>query len=226
MEQKTKKILIADDEKDILEIISYNLISEGYEIYTAKDGNEALDIARKMHPDLIILDVMMPYKTGIEVCQILRVDEQFKDTLIIFLTALNDETSHIRGLESGGDDYVTKPISPKVLVSRVNALFRRINKDEEGKSITVGNLTIDPVKFIVNLKGKDIVLAKKEFELLYLLASKPGRVFLRNEILNQVWGQEVIVGDRTIDVHIRKIRQKLNLDCITTVKGVGYKFYL
>jgi len=226
MEQKTKKILIADDEKDILEIISYNLISEGYEIYTAKDGNEALDIARKMHPDLIILDVMMPYKTGIEVCQILRVDEQFKDTLIIFLTALNDETSHIRGLESGGDDYVTKPISPKVLVSRVNALFRRINKDEEGKSITVGNLTIDPVKFIVNLKGKDIVLAKKEFELLYLLASKPGRVFLRNEILNQVWGQEVIVGDRTIDVHIRKMRQKLNLDCITTVKGVGYKFYL
>ena len=226
MEQKTKKILIADDEKDILEIISYNLISEGYEIYTAKDGNEALDIARKMHPDLIILDVMMPYKTGIEVCQILRVDEQFKDTLIIFLTALNDETSHIRGLESGGDDYVTKPISPKVLVSRVNALFRRINKDEEGKSITVGNLTIDPVKFIVNLKGKDIILAKKEFELLYLLASKPGRVFLRNEILNQVWGQEVIVGDRTIDVHIRKIRQKLNLDCITTVKGVGYKFNL
>jgi len=226
MEQKTKKILIADDEKDILEIISYNLISEGYEIYTAKDGNEALDVARKMHPDLIILDVMMPYKTGIEVCQILRVDEQFKDTLIIFLTALNDETSHIRGLESGGDDYVTKPISPKVLVSRVNALFRRINKDEEGKSITVGNLTIDPVKFIVNLKGKDIVLAKKEFELLYLLASKPGRVFLRNEILNQVWGQEVIVGDRTIDVHIRKIRQKLNLDCITTVKGVGYKFNL
>jgi two-component system alkaline phosphatase synthesis response regulator PhoP len=226
MEQKTKKILIADDEKDILEIISYNLINEGYEIYTAKDGNEALDIARKMRPDLIILDVMMPFKTGIEVCQILRVDEQFKDTLIIFLTALNDETSHIRGLESGGDDYVTKPISPKVLVSRVNALFRRINKDQEGKSITVGDVIVDPVKFVVNLKGKEIILAKKEFELLYLLASKPGRVFLRNEILNQVWGQEVIVGDRTIDVHIRKIRQKLNLDCITTVKGVGYKFNL
>lgn len=226
MEQKTKKILIADDEKDILEIISYNLISEGYEIYTAKDGNEALDVARKIHPDLIILDIMMPYKTGIEVCQILRADDQFRETLIIFLTALNDETSHIRGLESGGDDYVSKPISPKVLVSRVNALFRRVNKDVEGKSITVGNLTIDPVKFLVTLKGKDITLAKKEFELLYLLASKPGRVFLRNEILNQVWGQEVIVGDRTIDVHIRKIRQKLNLDCITTVKGVGYKFNL
>jgi two-component system, OmpR family, alkaline phosphatase synthesis response regulator PhoP len=146
--------------------------------------------------------------------------------LIIFLTALSDETSHIKGLESGGDDYVSKPISPKVLVSRVNALFRRIHKDIDDKALTIGNLTIDPVKFVVTLKGKDIILAKKEFELLYLLASKPGRVFLRNEILSQVWGQEVIVGDRTIDVHIRKIRQKLNLDCITTVKGVGYKFNL
>jgi two-component system alkaline phosphatase synthesis response regulator PhoP len=226
METKAKKVLIADDEKDILEIISYNLTGEGYEIYTAKDGNEALDMARRIHPDLIILDIMMPYKTGIEVCQILRSDDQFRETLIIFLTALSDETSHIKGLESGGDDYVSKPISPKVLVSRVNALFRRIYKDTEDKAITIGNLTIDPVKFIVTIKGKDIILAKKEFELLYLLASKPGRVFLRNEILNQVWGQEVIVGDRTIDVHIRKIRQKLNLDCITTVKGVGYKFNL
>lgn len=226
METKAKKVLIADDEKDILEIISYNLSGEGYEIFTAKDGNEALDVARKIHPDLIILDIMMPYKTGIEVCQILRNDERFRETLIIFLTALSDETSHIKGLESGGDDYVSKPISPKVLVSRVNALFRRIHKDTEDKALTIGNLTIDPVKFVVTLKGKDIILAKKEFELLYLLASKPGRVFLRNEILSQVWGQEVIVGDRTIDVHIRKIRQKLNLDCITTVKGVGYKFNL
>ena len=226
METKMKKVLIADDEKDILEIISYNLMSEGYEIYTAKDGNEALDMARKILPDLIILDIMMPYKTGIEVCQILRSNDAFRETLIIFLTALNDETSHIKGLESGGDDYVSKPISPKVLVSRVNALFRRIHKDTEDKALTIGNLTIDPVKFVVTLKGKDIVLAKKEFELLYLLASKPGRVFLRNEILSQVWGQEVIVGDRTIDVHIRKIRQKLDLDCITTVKGVGYKFNL
>ena len=145
--------------------------------------------------------------------------------LIIFLTALNDETSHIKGLESGADDYISKPISPKVLVSRVNALFRRIHKDD-GKTISIGNLTIDPMKFIVTVNGQDVTLAKKEFELLYFLASKPGRVFLRNEILNQVWGQEVIVGDRTIDVHIRKIRQKLNLDCITTVKGVGYKFNL
>ena len=225
MEKKGKKVLVADDERDILEIINYNLTSEGYEVYSAKDGNEALDMARKIHPELVILDIMMPYKTGIEVCQILRSSEEFDNTLIIFLTALSDETSHIKGLESGADDYVSKPISPKVLVSRVNALFRRVNK-EDGKTISIGNLTIDPVKFIVNINGKDITLAKKEFELLYLLASKPGRVFLRNEILSQVWGQEVIVGDRTIDVHIRKIRQKLDLDCITTVKGVGYKFNL
>ncbi len=226
METKAKKVLIADDEKDILEIISYNLNHEGYDIYTAKDGNEALDMARKIHPDLIILDIMMPYKTGIEVCQILRSSDEFQETLIIFLTALNDEVSHIKGFESGADDYVSKPISPKVLVSRVNALFRRLHKPEEGKAISIANLVIDPVKFIITIDGKDIMLAKKEFELLYLLASKPGRVFLRHEILNQVWGQEVIVGDRTIDVHIRKIRQKLDLDCITTVKGVGYKFNL
>lgn len=225
MDNKGKKILVADDEKDILEIISYNLVAEGYDIYTAKDGNEALEMAKKLHPDLIILDIMMPYKTGIEVCQILRSNEAFKNTLIIFLTALNDETSHLRGFESGADDYVSKPISPKVLVSRVNALFRRISK-EENKIITVGNLSIDPEKFVVTVGGVEKTLAKKEFELLYLLASKPGRVFLRNEILSQVWGQEVIVGDRTIDVHIRKIRQKLDLDCITTVKGVGYKFSL
>ncbi len=225
MDNKGKKILVADDEKDILEIISYNLVAEGYDIYTAKDGNEALEMAKKLHPDLIILDIMMPYKTGIEVCQILRSNEAFKNTLIIFLTALNDETSHLRGFESGADDYVSKPISPKVLVSRVNALFRRISK-EENKIITVGNLSIDPEKFVVTVGGVEKTLAKKEFELLYLLAAKPGRVFLRNEILSQVWGQEVIVGDRTIDVHIRKIRQKLDLDCITTVKGVGYKFSL
>ena len=226
MENKAKKVLIADDERDILEIVSYNLNQEGYDIYTAKDGNEALEMARKIHPDLIILDIMMPYKTGIEVCEILRSTEAFNDTLIIFLTALNDETSHIKGLESGGDDYVSKPISPKVLVSRVNALFRRTHKEAEGKTITIANLTIDPEKFMIVINGKNIVLAKKEFELLYLLASKPGRVFLRHEILNQVWGQDVIVGDRTIDVHIRKIRQKLDMDCITTVKGVGYKFSL
>ena len=147
----------------------------------------------------------------------------FQDTLIIFLTALSDEASQIKGLETGADDYVNKPISPKVLSSRVNALFRRINK-EDGKTIKVGNISIDPVKFVASIDGKEVVLAKKEFELLYLLASKPGRVFLRNDILSQVWGTDVIVGDRTIDVHIRKVRQKMGIDCITTVKGVGYKF--
>jgi two-component system alkaline phosphatase synthesis response regulator PhoP len=223
METKAKRILIADDEPDILEIVSYNLGKEGYEVYTAKDGNEAIERAKQLNPDLIILDVMMPKKTGVEVCSILRSQSLFQETLIIFLTALSDEASHIKGLETGADDYVSKPISPKVLVSRVNALFRRINKVDD-KSLAIGNITIDPVKFIVTIDGKEVILAKKEFELLYLLASKPGRVFLRNEILSQVWGTDVIVGDRTIDVHIRKIRQKLGVDCITTVKGVGYKF--
>ncbi len=223
MEGKVKRILIADDEPDILEIIGYNLTKEGYEIHTAKDGNEAIEKAKTLLPDLIILDIMMPKKTGIEACSILRSLPQFQETLIIFLTALSDEASEIKGLETGADDYVSKPISPKVLTSRVNALFRRITK-VEGKTITVGNIAIDPVKFIVTIDNVEVILAKKEFELLYLLGSRPGRVFLRNEILSQVWGSDVIVGDRTIDVHIRKIRQKLNIDCITTVKGVGYKF--
>jgi two-component system alkaline phosphatase synthesis response regulator PhoP len=224
MEGKPKRILIADDEPDILEIVSYNLGREGYEIYTAKDGNEALDMAKQLQPDLIILDIMMPKKTGVEVCQILRAQPAFQETLIIFLTALSDEASQIKGLETGADDYVNKPISPKVLISRVNALFRRVTSKDNGKSIVLGNVVIDPVKFIVTIDNQEVILAKKEFELLYLLASRPGRVFLRNEILSQVWGNDVIVGDRTIDVHIRKVRQKLGVDCITTVKGVGYKF--
>jgi two-component system, OmpR family, alkaline phosphatase synthesis response regulator PhoP len=226
MEGKAKQILIADDEADILEIVGYNLSKEGYEIYTAKDGQEAIEKAKQLNPDLIILDIMMPKKTGVEVCQILRSQPAFQDTLIIFLTALSDESSHIKGLETGADDYVSKPISPKVLNSRVNALFRRVGHKETGKTITVGNILIDPVKFLATINNEEIILAKKEFELLYLLASRPGRVFLRNEILSQVWGNDVIVGDRTIDVHIRKVRQKLGVDCITTVKGVGYKFEL
>lgn len=224
MEGTPRKILIADDEPDILEIISYNLGKEGYEVYTARDGNEALEKAKLLHPELIILDIMMPRKTGVEVCQILRSQPAFEETLIIFLTALSDEASQIKGLETGADDYVSKPISPKVLVSRVNALFRRVNTKDTSKTIEFGNMVIDPVRFLVTVDGQEVILAKKEFELLYLLASRPGRVFLRNEILSQVWGNDVIVGDRTIDVHIRKVRQKLGVDCITTVKGVGYKF--
>ena len=226
MELNAKRILIADDEPDILEIISYNLTKEGYEIHTAKNGQEAIEKAKAVLPDLIILDVMMPRKTGMEVCQVLRTLPQFQKTLIIFLTAMSDESSHIRGLEIGGDDYVSKPISTKVLVSRVNALFRRVVKEEDDRTLTIENMTIDPDRYLVSIDKVDIVLAKKEFELLYLLAAKQGRVFLRNEILSQIWGKEVIVGDRTIDVHIRKIRQKLGIDCITTVKGVGYKFEL
>lgn len=223
MEPKAR-ILIADDEADILEIVGYNLKMEGYEVITAKNGQEAIDLARAEKPDLLILDIMMPHKTGIEVCNILRSHPDFKETLIILLTALSDEATHIKGLDNGADDYISKPISPKVLVSRVNAIFRRVNKEEGQQIIKIGNLTIDPVRFIVELDGQEIILAKKEFELLHLLATKPGRVFLRNEILGMVWGNEVIVGDRTIDVHIRKIRQKTGVDCITTVKGVGYKF--
>ena len=226
MEPKGHTILIADDEPDIVEIIDYNLSQEGYEVHSAKDGDEAIQKAKKIKPDLIILDIMMPKKNGVEVCEILRSQPDFNKTLIIFLTALNDESSQMKGFETGGDDYLSKPISPKLLTSRVNALFRRSVKTTEEISgiLQVGDLVIDPVRYVVTVNDRDCVLAKKEFELLYLLASKQGRVFLRNEILNQVWGKDVIVGDRTIDVHIRKIRQKLGLDCIKTVKGVGYKF--
>jgi two-component system, OmpR family, alkaline phosphatase synthesis response regulator PhoP len=226
METSPKKILIADDEPDILEIIGYNLSREGYQVTSARDGDDALIKAKAVKPDLIILDIMMPKKNGVEVCELLRAKPAFKDTLIIFLTALSDETSHVKGLETGADDYISKPISPKILLSKVNALFRRVKPEQGMNVIRHGNLEIDPVKFEVTIDNKQATLAKKEFELLYMLASKPGRVFLRNEILNQVWGNEVIVGDRTIDVHIRKIRQKLGIDCITTVKGVGYKFDL
>lgn len=221
--EKGYKVLIADDEPDILEILSYNLEKEGYTVITAKDGDEAIEKAYLHKPNLIILDMMMPKKTGVQVCQVLRGQTAFKDTLIMFLTALNDEVTQVRGLETGADDYVSKPVSPKVLLSRVAALLRRVQKDHS-KAVKVGNISIDPEKFLVQIDDKEIVLAKKEFELLYLLALKPGRVFLRNEILNAIWGNDVIVGDRTIDVHIRKIRQKLDMDCITTVKGVGYKF--
>ena len=223
MDAHSKKVLIVDDEPDIVEIISYNLTKEGYLTLTAKNGIEALEKMHLFDPDLVILDIMMPRMNGVEVCKSIRSTPEYNDTLIILLTALSDEQSQIKGLESGADDYINKPVSPKVLISRVNAIFRRIYKEEE-KMIRLGNMVIDPQKFMVTLGGKDIILAKKEFELLYLLASKPGRVFLRNEILSQVWGADVIVGDRTIDVHIRKIRQKMGIDCVTTVKGVGYKF--
>jgi len=221
-----KRVLIADDEPDILEIIKYNLQINGYIVEIAKDGDEAIKKAKEYKPDLIILDIMMPKKNGIEVCKILRSQPEFNDTVIIFLTALNDELSHVKGLEFGADDFISKPVSPNIIISKVNAIFRRLNKSEESKLIEQGDIIIDPEQFMVYYKNNPINLAKKEFELLHFLATKPGRVFLRNEILSQIWGSEVIVGDRTIDVHIRKIRQKIGIECIKTVKGVGYKFDL
>ena len=225
MEGNPIKILIADDEPDIVEIISFHLEKAGYIVASAKDGSEAIEKAKQFQPDCIILDIMMPKRNGFEVCEYLRSNKEFDNTFIVLLTALNDEASHIKGLELGGDDFVNKPISPKVLVSRINALYRRIQPvSSEKKIIQVKDLIIDATQYKTSINFKIFVLAKKEFELLYLLAAQPGRVFLRNEILSQVWGNDVIVGDRTIDVHVRKIRVKLGVDLITTVKGVGYKF--
>jgi len=216
------RILLIEDDGRLAEMVSDYLGQSGFRVSRAANGAAGLQMQGADSFDIVVLDLMLPDMDGLDVCRQLR---RRGGIPILMLTARGDAMDRIVGLEMGADDYISKPISPKVLVSRVNALFRRIHKDD-GKTISIGNLTIDPMKFIVAVNGQDITLAKKEFELLYLLASKPGRVFLRNEILNQVWGQEVIVGDRTIDVHIRKIRQKLNLDCITTVKGVGYKFNL
>lgn len=219
------KILIADDEPDIVAFLSYNLKSKGYIVATASDGAEAVRKAKEFRPDLILLDVMMPNKDGIAAMRELRTMPDFQDTAIILLTALSDERNEIDGLKSGADDYIAKPIKPELLATRISAALRRLRKDDElEQKVAFGELEINKTKFTVSYKGDEIILAKKEFELLSLLASRPGRVFLRNEILQRVWGTDVIVGDRTIDVHIRKIRQKVGIDLITTVKGVGYKF--
>lgn len=225
MEKKLGKVLVVDDEKDILQIVKYNLELHGYEVMTAENGVEAIEKTKIFRPDLILLDIMMPHKDGIQTCIELRSNPEYDNTLIIFLTALSDERSEIRGLELGADDYMAKPIKPKLLVSRVHSAFRRIITDD-AKVIVFPGLEINREKFMVKHNGIEIILPRKEFELFALLASKPGRVFLRNEILEKVWGNEVIVGDRTIDVHVRKIRQKLNADYIHTVKGVGYKFQM
>jgi len=225
MESNFGKILVVDDEQDIVEFINYNLKQAGYETATAYNGDEAIRKAEVFNPDLILLDIMMPEKDGLQTIQQLRRNPNLDNTIIIFLTALSDEKSEIEGLKLGADDYIAKPIKPELLLTRLRTAMRRLKKDEEqGNKIVFGDLEINKYKFTVSYKGEEIILAKKEFELLNLLASKPGRVFLRNEILQKVWGTEVIVGDRTIDVHIRKIRQKLGIDVITTVKGVGYKF--
>ena len=221
------KILLVDDEPDILEILSYNLEKEGYEVRTAGNGEEGLNVAREYQPDLIVLDIMMPVMDGVEVCRRLRALPEFKHTVITFLTAREEDYSQIAALDTGGDDYITKPIRPRVLISRVKALLRRgerMEEEEEVRQIPIGDLIIDLDQIVV-LRGEErIELAKKEFDLLTLLASKPGKVFSRDEIFNRVWGTDVIVGNRTIDVHIRKLREKLGDHYIKTMKGVGYKF--
>jgi two-component system, OmpR family, alkaline phosphatase synthesis response regulator PhoP len=225
-----KKILLVDDEIDILEFISYNLEKEGYKVYTAQNGKDAIRIAEKKEPDLIILDVMMPEMDGIVTCEELRKIPKLKSTVIAFLTARSEDYSQIAGFEAGADDYITKPIRPKVLISRVKALLKRSQlveddvKDADDTTINIGSLTIDRERYMITVLGTDMVLPRKEFELLSLLASKPGKVFTREEIYTSVWGEQVIVGDRTIDVHIRKLREKIGDEHIKTLKGIGYKF--
>lgn len=225
MKKRDTRILLVDDEPDILEIIGYNLSSEGYQISTAENGVEAIAKAKKHRPHLIVLDVMMPEMDGIEACEKIRAIPELSETVITFLTARGEDYSQVAGFEAGADDYITKPIKPKVLISKVKALLRRFKEDSEAEStMKIGNLTINREEYKI-LKGKqEIILPRKEFELLALLASRPGKVFKREDILDRVWGNEVVVGGRTIDVHIRKLREKIGDERFKTVKGVGYKF--
>lgn len=225
MNKKDIKILLVDDEPDILEIVGYNLSAEGYQVITAENGVQAIKKAKKEKPQLIILDVMMPEMDGIEACEAIRKVPELSSTIITFLTARGEDYSQVAGFDAGADDYITKPIKPKVLISKVKALLRRLKPDEANKSILkIGKLTINRDEYKVILGTDEIILPRKEFELLSLLASKPGKVFKREDILDRVWGNEVVVGGRTIDVHIRKLREKIGDDSFKTVKGVGYKF--
>lgn len=225
MNKEEIKILLVDDEPDILEIISFNLEKVGYQVTTASNGLEALKQAKKTLPHLIILDVMMPELDGIETCERLRQDEQFQETIIMFLTARGEDYSYVAAFDAGADDYVTKPIKPKVLLSKVKGLLRRLKKKETAKELLkFDNLLIDQEEYKVTLNERELSMPRKEFELLYLLASKPGKVFKREKIMEKIWGSDVVVGDRTIDVHIRKLREKIGDRYFKTVKGVGYKF--
>lgn len=227
MKTKDITILLVDDEPDILEIIGYNLTAEGYQVVTAENGAQAVKMAKKKTPDLIILDVMMPEMDGIEACEQIRKIPSLENTLITFLTARGEDYSQVAGFDAGADDYITKPIKPKVLLSKVKALLRRLKSDETEESIVkIGDLTINRDEYKILNGTSEIVLPRKEFELLSLLASQPGKVFKREDILNNVWGNEVVVGGRTIDVHIRKLREKIGDDKFKTVKGVGYKFVI
>ncbi len=228
MKKRDIKILLVDDEPDILEIVGYNLEQAGYQVFKAENGKSAVKQAQKVKPHLIIMDVMMPEMDGMEACEKIREIPELKDTIITFLTARSEDYSQVAGFDVGADDYIAKPIKPKLLVSKVKGLLRRL-KDaelENSETLTVGNLLINREEYKIIKDGITIVLPRKEFELLYLLASKPGKVFTRTEILDKVWGNEVIVGGRTIDVHIRKLREKIDEDVFKTIKGVGYKMEL
>ena len=228
MKKKDIKILLVDDEPDILEILSYNLSAEGYQVFTANNGVEGVSKAKKKQPHLIVLDVMMPEMDGIEACETIRNTKGLENTIITFLTARGEDYSQVAGFDAGADDYITKPIKPKVLISKVKALLRRLK--EEGSDaediVTVGNIVINREEYKIVNNGTELVLPRKEFELLSLLTSKPGKVFKREVILDRVWGNEVVVGGRTIDVHIRKLREKIGEEHFKTIKGVGYKFVL
>ena len=226
MEKSSIKILLVDDEPDIIEILTYNLNKEGYQVFSASNGKEALVQASKIIPHLIILDVMMPVMDGIEACENLRKDNRFEDTIIMFLSARSEDYSHVAAFDVGADDYVNKPIKPKVLNSKVSALLRRFTKNEANTNIVHGDLTINLDEYKVILKGEKMSFPRKEFELLRLLASKPDKVFKREKIMEAVWGNDVVVGDRTIDVHIRKLREKMGNAYFKTIKGIGYKFVI
>jgi two-component system alkaline phosphatase synthesis response regulator PhoP len=225
MKKKEIKILLVDDEQDILEIVSYNLKQEGYIIVTASNGREAIAVAKKERPQLIIMDVMMPEMDGMEACENIRKIPELSSTIIAFLTARSEDYSQVAGFDAGADDYIAKPIKPKLLVSKVKALLRRLKEDSfSSENLNVGGILINREEYKIVMEGREIVLPRKEFELFYLLASKPGKVFKREEILDKVWGNDVIVGGRTIDVHIRKLREKIGDNFFKTIKGVGYKF--
>lgn len=227
MKKKDLKILLVDDEPDILEIVGYNLSNEGYKVITGTNGLQAVKLAKKHKPHLIILDVMMPEMDGIEACEIIRSNSDLENTVITFFTARGEDYSQVAGFDAGADDYITKPIKPKVLISKVKALLRRFKNDKEASQIVkVGKLTINREEYKVYKGKEELSLPRKEFELLSLLASKPNKVFTREDILDKVWGMEVVVGGRTIDVHIRKLREKIGDKSIKTIKGVGYKFVL
>jgi two-component system alkaline phosphatase synthesis response regulator PhoP len=223
---KVTRILLVDDEPDVLDFLSYNLKKKGFEVFTASDGKSAIQVAKKVLPSLIVLDVMMPVMDGIEACREMRQIPEIKDTLIMFLTARTEEYSQVAGLEAGGDDYISKPINLRILMSRIDALLRRRHRNEHNLGVVDvgGGVKINNESFSVTVDGEEYTLPKKEFELITLLTSKPGKVFSREDILHKIWGEDVVVGDRTIDVHIRKLRQKLGDEKIRTLKGIGYKF--